>query len=117
MTEPLLDWLQVEYGIAKPGTKLLALPISAPRLRSANQSASGAGRSRLPLPPPSRDFCFLLSQFQLFSTPARALAAETLTLERTLSDLVNQAYALTPAEITLIWQTAPPRMPIPPPAT
>jgi hypothetical protein len=36
-----------------------------------------------------------------------------LTLERTLSDLVNQAYALTPAEITLMWQTAPPRMPIP----
>jgi len=46
--------------------------------------------------------------------PARALAAETLTLERTLSDLVNQAYALTPAEIALMWQTAPPRMPIPP---
>jgi hypothetical protein len=50
-------------------------------------------------------------------TPARALVAETLTLERTLSDLVNQAYALTPAEIALMWQTAPPRMPIPPPAT
>ena len=47
--------------------------------------------------------------------PARALAAETLKLERTLSDLVNQAYALTPAEIALMWQTAPPRMPIPPP--
>ena len=41
-----------------------------------------------------------------------ALAAETLTLERTLSDLVNQAHALTPAEIELMWQTAPPRMPI-----
>jgi hypothetical protein len=40
--------------------------------------------------------------------PARALAAEALTLERTLSDLVNQAYALTPAEIALKWQTAPP---------
>ena len=33
--------------------------------------------------------------------PARALAAETLTLERTLSELVNQAYALNPAEIAL----------------
>jgi hypothetical protein len=40
--------------------------------------------------------------------PARALAAETLTLERTLSALVNQAYALTPAEIALMWKTAPP---------
>ena len=45
--------------------------------------------------------------------PARALAVETLKLERTLSDLVNQAYALTAAEIALMWQTAPPRMPIP----
>ena len=35
------------------------------------------------------------------ANPARALAAETLALERTLSDLVNQAYGLTPAEITL----------------
>ena len=49
--------------------------------------------------------------------PARALAAETLTLERTLSDLVNKAYALTPPEISLMWQTAPPRRPIPPPRT
>ncbi len=46
--------------------------------------------------------------------PARSLAAEALTLERTLSKLVNKAYALTPAEIALMWQTAPPRMPIPP---
>ena len=35
--------------------------------------------------------------------PARAPVAETLTLERTLSDLVNQAYALTPAEIGRMW--------------
>ena len=48
---------------------------------------------------------------------ARVLAAEALNTERTLSDLVNQAYALTPAEIALMWQTAPPRMPIPAPPT
>jgi hypothetical protein len=46
--------------------------------------------------------------------PARARAVETLKLERALSDVVNQAYALTPAEIELMWKTAPPRMPIPP---
>jgi hypothetical protein len=57
----------------------------------------------------------LLSQFQLFSPPARARVTEASTLERTLSDLVNQAYALTPTEIELMWQTAPPRMPIPRP--
>ncbi len=47
--------------------------------------------------------------------PTRALAAETLQLERQFSDLVNQAYGLTPAEVALMWQTAPPRMPISPP--
>jgi len=30
-----------------------------------------------------------------------------------MNDLVNQAYALTPAEIDLLWKTAPPRMSIP----
>ena len=49
--------------------------------------------------------------------PARALAAGTLPLERTLSDLVSQAYGLTPAKIELLWKTAPPRMSIPPTAT
>jgi aryl-alcohol dehydrogenase-like predicted oxidoreductase len=47
--------------------------------------------------------------------PARQLAAETANLEHELSDLVNAAYGLTPAEIALLWSTAPPRMPIPGP--
>jgi len=46
-----------------------------------------------PRPPPC-DLRFLLSEFQLFSTHARTLAAETLKLERTLSDLVSQGYGL-----------------------
>ena len=57
--------------------------------------------------------------------PARALAAETLKLERLPIaecgmrnvEWFCPAYALTPAEIDLMWQTAPPRMPIPPPAS
>jgi hypothetical protein len=56
----------------------------------------------------------LLSQFQFLSPPAPALAAETLKLERILSDLVNHAYGLTPTEINLMWKIAPPRMPITP---
>ena len=70
-----------------------------------------AAPSALRFPPSA----FPISAFQ--RPPAPALAAESLELERTLSDLVNQAYALTPAEIDLMWKTAPPRMPIPPPAT
>ena len=43
---------------------------------------------------------------------ARAFAAEALTLEHEVSNLVNEAYGLTPEEVALMWQTAPPRMPI-----
>jgi hypothetical protein len=46
--------------------------------------------------------------------PARAQAAEAQELERRLSDLVNEAYGLTPDEVALMWQTAPPRMPFEP---
>ena len=47
--------------------------------------------------------------------PARAQAAEALSLERQISDLVNEAYGLTPDEVALMWKTAPPRMPVPKP--
>lgn len=46
--------------------------------------------------------------------PARRLADEALLLERQVSDSVNEAYGLTPDEVALMWQTAPPRMPIQP---
>jgi len=36
-------------------------------------------------------------------------------LECKISNLVNQAYGLTPDEVELMWKTAPPRMPIPNP--
>jgi hypothetical protein len=48
--------------------------------------------------------------------PARALASEALCLENRISNLVNEAYGLTPEEVALIWETAPPRMPITRPA-
>ena len=54
---------------------------------------------------------------ELREESARTLAAEALKLECELSDLVNQAYGLTPEEITLMWKTAPPRMPISAPKT
>src|ERR1022692_1338376 len=63
-----------------------------------NRRIGRARKSCRPWLPPLCDIRFLLSQFQLFSPPVRARAAETLNLERTLSDLVNQAYALNPAE-------------------
>ena len=71
------------------------------RIRGRNQPLSSAGLQAL------RD------EYTRTIEPTRALAAEVLSLERTLSDLVNQAYGLTPAEVELMWKTAPPRMPIP----
>ncbi len=105
----LLDWLRVEYNIEKPGTKLLTPAdldsdtwvAEVKRIRGKKQPLTAAGLQAL------RD------EYTRTILPARALAAEALQLERTLNDLVNQAYALTPEEITLMWQTAPPRMPIP----
>ena len=99
----------MEYGIGKPSNKLLALTeldsntwvSEVKRIRGKKQALSSAGLHAL------RD------EYTRTIAPARAIAVETLALERTLSDLVNQAYALTPAEIALMWQTAPPRMPIP----
>jgi hypothetical protein len=44
----------------------------------------------------------LLGEYTRTIAPARTLAAETLILERSLSDLVNQAYFLTSAEIALL---------------
>ena len=38
--------------------------------------------------------------------PTRALAAEAVSIERKLRELINQAYARTPTEIELRWQTA-----------
>jgi hypothetical protein len=101
----------VEYGIEKLSNKLLALAdldsntwvSEVKRIRGKKQPLSSAGLHAL------RD------EYARTIEPARALAGETLTLERTLSDLVNQAYGLTLAEIALMWQTAPPRMPSPPP--
>jgi transposase-like protein len=99
----LLDWLRVEYGIEKPSNKLLAATdldsdtwvSEVKRIWGKKQPLTAAGVHAL------RD------EYIRTIEPARALAAETLTLERTLSYLVNQAYALTPAEIEFMWKTAP----------
>ena len=97
----------MEYAIKKPSNKLLAATEldsdtwvgEVKRIRGKKQPLTAAGVHGL------------RAEYTRTIDPALALAAETLTLEHSLSDLVNQAYALTPAEIDLMWKTAPPRMP------
>jgi hypothetical protein len=49
--------------------------------------------------------------------PAQVIVHEARALEHEVSDLINDAYGLTPAEVELMWETAPPRMPISAPSS
>ena len=105
----MLDWLRVEFEVAAPGQRLegfaaLAEDAFIEEVRRVRPRAAG----RL-TPAALRDLRAAFGQ----SAPAvRALEAESQTLERRLSDLVNAAYGLTPEEVDLMWRTAPPRMPV-----
>ncbi len=104
----LVDWLRVEHSIEKPSLKLQspieldsdAFVTEVKRVRGKKNPLSAAALKSL------RD------EHTRTIEPARARAAEALRLERKLSDLVNEAYGLTPEEVALMWQTAPPRMPL-----
>jgi len=107
----MLDWLRVEYEVEKATRKLQspfdldcdAFVAEVKKVRGKKRPLSAAGLANL------------RAEYARTIDPARALAAEALALETQVSDLVNAAYGLTPDEIALMWQTAPPRMPIPPP--
>ena len=108
MHRAMLDWLRVEHSIEKPSLKLQSLVTldsdafvaEVKRVRGKKTSLSAAALKSL------RD------EHSRTIEPARVQAAEALQLERRLSDLVNEAYGLTPDEVALMWETAPPRMPI-----
>ncbi len=110
-TATLLDWLRVEFDIAKPTRKLLAvLELDGEELVKEVRKVRGKKN-----PLSAVGLKALREEHAQTIEPAQALAREAVTLEHRLSDLVNQAYGLTPEEIDLMWKTAPPRMPISPP--
>ena len=102
------DWLRMEHEIDKLSNKLRtpsdldsdAFVAEVKRLRGKKNPLSVAALRSL------RD------EYTRTIEPARIQAAEALNLERQISDLVNEAYGLTPDEVALMWETAPPRMPI-----
>lgn len=105
-----IDWLRHEFGLDKPG-RALAEPqrLDADGFVAAVRAALPRARKLS-----AADITRLKAEYAETVAPARAAAAEILTLERRLSDLVNAAYGLTPEEVALIWRTAPPRMPLDP---
>jgi hypothetical protein len=104
----LLDWLKVEHAIEKPTQRLQGFVdldsdgfvAEIKKIRGRKNPLSAAAVKHL------RD------EFARSVEPAQALAREAVEAEHAVSDLVNAAYGLTPAEIDLMWATAPPRMPI-----
>jgi hypothetical protein len=102
------DWLRVQHGIEEPNAKLRAsVSLDSDSFVSEVQKSKGI-RSRLT----AATLRSLRDEYTRTIEPARSLQAEALHLEHRLHDLVNEAYGLTPDEVRLMWDTAPPRMPI-----
>jgi hypothetical protein len=109
----ILDWLRTDFAVEKPSQKLQdlaaldedAFVAEVQRIRGRRQLLSAAGVKALK------------DEHVRSVRPLQALAAEARRLEARVADLVNQAYGLTPEEVSLMWATAPPRMPGFPPGT
>ncbi len=110
VTSTIQHWLHHEFGLEKPGHAL-----SRPYELDADGFAAAVRKAL----PKSRklsaaDFSRLKQEHADTIEPARRAAAEALKLEHQISDLANEAYGLTPEEVALMWETAPPRMPFTP---
>jgi hypothetical protein len=104
----ILDWLRVEFDIDKPSQKLQEVArLDADALTAEVKKARGRSK-----PLSVAQVRRLKEEHAGTVIPLQTLAGEALTLEARVSDLVNAAYGLTPEEVALMWQTAPPRMPL-----
>jgi hypothetical protein len=109
--ELLSAWHKGEHGIDKPTAALkepLGLTVDA--FVAAVRKARGRGA-----PLSAAAIQAIKDEHARTVVPTTALRAEVERLERQVSDAVNAAYGLTPEEAGLMWETAPPRMPIAPP--
>lgn len=102
----LLDWLRLEMGIEKPSQRLEAMEeLDAEAFVAELKKLRGKNKLSV------ADLKRLREEHTAHILPMQTRAAEAQNWERQLSDLVNEAYGLTPEEVELMWQTAPPRMP------
>ncbi|MGH6918066.1 MAG: Eco57I restriction-modification methylase domain-containing protein, partial [Geminicoccaceae bacterium] len=108
----LRDWYAAELGISKPSQALLEpFWLSSDDFVEQIRKARGV---RKPLS--AAGVQAVREDYANTVQPMQAVLREAEGLERRLSDLVNQAYGLTPDEVRLMWKTAPPRMPLTPEA-
>ncbi|MFL5384636.1 MAG: Eco57I restriction-modification methylase domain-containing protein [Longimicrobiaceae bacterium] len=105
----LAEWLRVEFGVDKPGQKLESF---------AGMEVDGfvaEVKRRRPRTAPGvtpRDLARLTEAYAEHAPRIREMAREAAALEERLAGLVNEAYGLTDEDVRLMWQTAPPRMPV-----
>lgn len=104
----LLDWLKIEFEITEPNTKLQN-PIGLDSDAFVQEVKKIRGKSKGLTNPQLKA---LREEYIRAIEPAKVLADEAKSLELQIHDLVNEAYGLTPDEVRLMWDTAPPRMPI-----
>jgi hypothetical protein len=103
------EWIQSTHNIPKLGQKLedfasLTQADFVQAIRDRKPKTSGDISPKA--------FKAVNEAYQEYALPMQRDRAEANRLEHRLSDLINQAYQLTPEEIELMWRTAPPRMPI-----
>jgi hypothetical protein len=108
----ILDRLQVQHEVTGPNANPpdpIALDSDAFVAESPRQRAQGRKH-------PFKT-AGLREEYTRTIEPARLLAAEAPQSEYGLHDLVHAAYGLAPGEVRLMWDTAPPRMPVPRPVS
>lgn len=106
----VLDWLQIQYKVKKISRKLENFAdLSFEELIEEVIKQLPKSKSSDPLG--VKGLKSIREAYQEYVPGIQTRKQEALTLEKRLSDLVNQAYQLTPEEIELMWKTAPPRMP------
>ena len=103
-----LAWVQDDFGVQQLGRKL-----AAPHLLSTADFVTEVKRRRRKGMDRLRpgELADLKKEHEALRVPLLARAQQSADAERRLSDLVNQAFGLTPEDVELVRRTAPPRMP------
>jgi len=107
----VLDSLRLQYAVDEPGNKLsdfATLDAETFIKEVLKRRPKAAGKLD------AADKKTLREMYGDEVLPIQARRREALVLERRLSNLVNEAYGLTPEDVALLWSTAPPRMPFKP---
>lgn len=108
-TRQLRGWYAAQWGIEEPSRVLLApWKMTAPAYAAALRRALPPARRALS----SSETGLIAREHADTIAPIASRLSEAERGEAALSRLVSAAYGLTPKEEALLWETAPPRMPM-----